>query len=48
MNIPNALPADTPMVPPGGPLASTVFKNVKVVGDISVGEFTRLMVSMTA
>ena len=44
----NALPADTPMVPPGGPLASTVFKNVQVVGDISVGEFTRLMVSMTA
>lgn len=44
----NALPADTPMVPPGGPAASTVFKNVKVVGDLGVGEFTRLMVSMTA
>ena len=44
----NALPADTPMVPAGGPPASTVFKNVKVVGDLGVGEFTRLMVSMTA
>jgi photosynthetic reaction center cytochrome c subunit len=44
----NALPADPPMVPPGGPAASTVFKNVQVVGDLGVGEFTRLMVSMTA
>ena len=44
----NAVPADTPMVPAGGPPASTVFKNVKVVGDLGVGEFTRLMVSMTA
>ena len=44
----NALPADPPMVPPGGPPASTVFKNVQVVGDLGVGEFTRLMVSMTA
>jgi photosynthetic reaction center cytochrome c subunit len=44
----NELPADTPMVPPGGPAASAVFKNVKVVGDLGVGEFTRLMVSMTA
>ncbi len=44
----NALPADTPMPEPGGPLSSTVFKNVQVVGDTSVAEFTRLMVSMTA
>jgi photosynthetic reaction center cytochrome c subunit len=44
----NALPADTPMVPPGGPAASAVFKNVQVVGDLGVGEFTRLMVSMTS
>lgn len=44
----NAMPADTPMVPPGGPSAGTTFKNVKVVGDLGVGEFTRLMVSMTA
>ena len=44
----NTLPADTPMVAPGGPAASTVFKNLQVVGDLGVGEFTRLMVSMTA
>jgi len=44
----NAMPVDTPMVPPGGPAAATTFKNVKVVGDLGVGEFTRLMVSMTA
>ena len=44
----NALPADTPMASAEGPRASTIFKNVQVVGDTSVGEFTRLMVSMTA
>jgi photosynthetic reaction center cytochrome c subunit len=30
-----------------GPKASTAYKNVKVLGDISVGEFTRLMASIT-
>ena len=44
----NALPADTPMVPPGGPTAAETFKNVKVVGDLGAAEFARLMVSMTA
>jgi len=44
----NTLPADTPMPEPGGPLSSTVFKNVQVVGDTSVAEFTRLLVSLTA
>ncbi len=44
----NAMPSDPPMVPAGGPPASTVFKNVQVVGDLGVAEFTRLMVSMTA
>ncbi len=43
----NAAPADLPMAPADGPRAKTIFKNVQVVGDISVGEFTRLMVSMT-
>lgn len=43
----NALPADPPMVPAGGPPAKTVFKNLQVVGDLGVGEFTRLMVSIT-
>jgi photosynthetic reaction center cytochrome c subunit len=44
----NAVPADTPPASPEGPRAATVFKNLQVVGDTSVGEFTRLMVSMTA
>ncbi|MBC8055789.1 MAG: photosynthetic reaction center cytochrome c subunit, partial [Rhizobiales bacterium] len=44
----NAVPADTPPASPDGPRASTVFKNLQVVGDLSVGEMTRLMVSMTA
>lgn len=44
----NTPPPDLPMVPPGGPPARTVFKNVQVVGDLGVGEFTRLMASMTA
>ena len=44
----NAAPADSPMVPPGGPAAKTIFKNLQVVGDLGVGEFTRLMTSMTA
>ena len=44
----NAMPADTPMADADGPRSSTVFKNVLVLGDTSVAEFTRLMVSMTA
>jgi photosynthetic reaction center cytochrome c subunit len=44
----NELPADTPPASPDGPRASAVFKNVQVVGDISVGEFSRLMVSMVS
>ncbi|MBC8056858.1 MAG: photosynthetic reaction center cytochrome c subunit, partial [Rhizobiales bacterium] len=44
----NTPPVDSPMVPPGGPAASTVFKNVPVLGNLGVGEFTRLMTSMTA
>ncbi len=31
-----------------GPKASEVFQNVQVLGDLSVGQFTRLMVNMTA
>jgi len=31
-----------------GPAASTVYKNVQVLGGISTGAFTRIMVSMTA
>jgi photosynthetic reaction center cytochrome c subunit len=44
----NQAPAPAPAVPAGGPPASTVFKNLKVLNDLSVGELTRLMVSMTS
>lgn len=44
----NAVPVALPAVEPGGPLASTVYQNVKVLGDTSIGEFTRLMVAMTS
>ncbi len=30
-----------------GPKAGAVYKNVQVLGDLSVGQFTRLMVSIT-
>jgi photosynthetic reaction center cytochrome c subunit len=43
----NAVPNPEPAAPAGGPKASEVYKNVKVLGDLSVGEFTRLMVAMT-
>jgi photosynthetic reaction center cytochrome c subunit len=41
-------PPAQPPVPSDGPKASQVYQNVKVLGDLSVGEFTRLMVAMTA
>jgi photosynthetic reaction center cytochrome c subunit len=43
----NVLPATLPQTPPVGPKASAVYKNVQVLGDLSVGEFIRLMASMT-
>ena len=43
----NQLPAVVPAVEGGGPAASSVFKNVTVLGDLSVAEFTRTMVAMT-
>jgi photosynthetic reaction center cytochrome c subunit len=43
----NQPPAVIPAADAGGPKASEVYKNVKVLGDLSVGQFTRLMVSMT-
>lgn len=44
------LPASIPAVPgaPGGPVAKDVFKNVQVLGDVPVGEFTRTMLAITA
>jgi photosynthetic reaction center cytochrome c subunit len=46
----NALPeavAPVPAGPAGGPPVSSVYKNVQVLGDLSLGEFTRTMVAMT-
>jgi photosynthetic reaction center cytochrome c subunit len=43
----NKVPTSLPYMGNVGPKASTVYKNVKVLGDLSVGEFTRLMASMT-
>ncbi len=34
-------------VPAGGPAASSVYKNVQVLGDVDAGELTRLMLAMT-
>ena len=44
----NAVPDAIPPVPDGGPLAKDVFKNVQVLGDLGVGEFTRTMQAITA
>jgi photosynthetic reaction center cytochrome c subunit len=44
----NQAPAAEPAASADGPKAGEVYQNVKVLGNLSVGEFTRLMVSMTA
>ncbi|MEO7939416.1 MAG: photosynthetic reaction center cytochrome PufC, partial [Burkholderiaceae bacterium] len=46
----NQLPEAIAPVPaiPGGPTAGQTYQNVKVLKDVGVGEFTRLMVAMTA
>ncbi|EIC20061.1 photosynthetic reaction center cytochrome PufC [Thiorhodovibrio frisius] len=41
--VPDAIPAATP----GGALAKDVYKNVQVLGDLSVNEFNRTMVALT-
>jgi photosynthetic reaction center cytochrome c subunit len=43
----NVVPAPVPAAEPGSPPVTSVFKNVQVLGDLSVAEFTRLMVAMT-
>jgi photosynthetic reaction center cytochrome c subunit len=45
----NQVPAEIPRIPvaPGTPLAKDVYKNVKVLGDLDVGNFVRLMTAMT-
>ena len=42
----NVLPERLEPASPDGPKAKDVYQNVKVLGDLSVGEFTRLMVAM--
>ena len=46
----NQLPEAIAPIPavPGGPTAGQTYQNVKVLGELGVGEFTRLMVAMTA
>lgn len=43
----NRAPEPVAAASPDGPRAKEVFQNVKVLGDLSVGEFTRHMVSIT-
>ena len=43
----NEIPPSIPALPADGPKASQLYKNVKVLGDLSGNEFTRLMLSMT-
>lgn len=41
------LPAVVPAAPAEGPLAGTIYQNVKVLGDLNVAEFARVMVAIT-
>jgi photosynthetic reaction center cytochrome c subunit len=43
----NTVPEPQPAAPQDGPRAKDVYKNVPMLGDLSVAEFTRLMVAMT-
>ena len=43
----NVVPEPIPAVPSDGPRAREVYKNVQVLGDVSVAEFTRLMVAIS-
>ncbi len=43
----NTAPEALPAADSSGPRAGQVYKNVKVLGNLSVGEFTRVMVAMT-
>ncbi len=43
----NVIPVSLPRLPTAGAKAGAVYKNVQVLKDVSVGNFTRLMASMT-
>ena len=43
----NTAPAALPVASPDGPKAKDLYKNVQVLGDLSGGEFVRLMTAMT-
>jgi photosynthetic reaction center cytochrome c subunit len=43
----NQVPEGLPAADPSGPRASEVYKNVKVLGDLSAGQFTRVMLSIS-
>jgi photosynthetic reaction center cytochrome c subunit len=43
----NVIPGGLAPASPNGPKAGAIYKNVKVLGDLSVGQFTRLMATMT-
>lgn len=43
----NKVPASLPQLPAAGPKAGVVYKNVQVLGNLSVGQFIRLMASIT-
>ncbi len=40
-------PDPLPAVPEGGPTAGEIYQNVQVLGDLSVGQFTRFMTAIT-
>jgi photosynthetic reaction center cytochrome c subunit len=44
----NVAPEPIPAVPSDGPRASAVYKNVQVLGDLSVAEFNRTMVAISS
>jgi len=46
--IDNVVPAAQPAAAEGGPLAGAIYQNVKVLGGLSVGEFSRTMLAITA
>lgn len=43
----NIVPAELPLASPAGPKAGEVYHNVRVLGDLSVGQFTRVMATIT-